>query len=886
MARAESRQAHTERAAAQAAGRFVRSLHVLLRSARLYQRNHPRLVESLEGAEESLRAAHDHAAPLAIRFDHGRVVFRGQPLADSRGEMKSLAEDLSGRGVSVLVFSRETNLGELNSLAALLSASRNGNGHATMSSEWPRLLERQHVAGIRVNVLPDEKRADAALGSLMTAVLQLDLKKWKDDLEHEPGPPAAKSADELIRVLRLLNTVAKNVLRPALALSPDRGEAPHLMTPAETLRNSFEQATRRTVLILVAALQNQVPREAEDLEPYFSRLAESLVLRLAGEQLRAGKMDVPDLRPLFERVAREVAAMAEYQPGAAVAELRLLRVPPSIAQWTEEAAVEHLHQMFWEELPAKEKSAVLRDLHAWCVPADSLAAHLENLVRSGGEREARLILLNYVSCLHSKNLAARRAVAAGLSEFGELAEALWPGFLPEELSGGVVRALLAETAPDVAAVLASVTSGFVRLALKKTDLAEFERILLTVEASPRVPLVPLAPSASEGSTSEASAAEGRPSGPSAKQLPLAFLTQSILQESNFRRLMEVALDNRPLDEALPRIFARDPTRVLEHLTGLLAVPGGVEMLPAMARLMRAIGEPAIGALVTQVFDPRSPRATAAVKLLAATRPERLVEVLSRALPSWDWNLQDMAVSELTRIQPAGLPSALLEAMPHAHPLVVPMMVDEVGLAHEVAALPLLMEIASGEHERYRDVFVRIKAIEALGRLALPAAADLLRQILRTRTGLMYNEPAGLRAAAEEALGLIENRPSSARVRATHDATERVSQTFSGQAGTRPRRYLRFPLPDPLPARIVAASAQGSATARVQTLSLGGAFLESSRRLNVGDALTVEIKAGLRSFQSTAVVRNTTPAGGGVEFVHMKQDDREKLRRYISRLSRG
>ena len=261
-----------------------------------------------------------------------------------------------------------------------------------------------------------------------------------------------------------------------------------------------------------------------------------------------------------------------------------------------------------------------------------------------------------------------------------------------------------------------------------------------------------------------------------------------------------------------------------------------------------------------------------------------MEVLARALPSWDWNLQDMAVSELTKIQPPGLPLALLEAMPHAHPLVVPMMVDEVGLAREVAAMPLLMEIASGQHERYRDVFVRIKAIEALGRLGSTAAADLLRQILRTRTGLMYVEPAGLRAAAEEALALIENRPSSARVRAKYDETERVSKVFAGQPGTRARRYLRFPLSDPLPARIVAASAQGSASARVQTLSMGGAFLESNRRLNVGDALTVEIKAGLRSFQSTAVVRNVSPAGGGVEFVHMKQDDREKLRRYLSRRS--
>jgi hypothetical protein len=214
-----------------------------------------------------------------------------------------------------------------------------------------------------------------------------------------------------------------------------------------------------------------------------------------------------------------------------------------------------------------------------------------------------------------------------------------------------------------------------------------------------------------------------------------------------------------------------------------------------------------------------------------------------------------------------------------------MMVDEVGLARELAAMPLLMEIASGQHERFRDVFVRIKAIEALGRMGSSEAADLLRQILRTRTGMMHVEPGGLRAAAEEALALIENRPSSARVRAKYDETERVSQAFAGQPGTRPRRYLRIPLADPLPARIVAANAQGSAIARVQTLSMGGAFLESNRRLNVGDALTLEIKAGLRSFQSTAVVRNTTPAGGGVEFVHMKQDDREKLRRYISRLSR-
>jgi len=860
VTRGESRQAQSERSAALAVSRFVRSLHVLVRSARLYQKNHPRLLESLEGTEHSLRAALDHAAPLAVRFEHGRVIFRGQPVPDHRGEMKALAEDLSQRGVSVLVFHRETNLGELNSLATLLCASRNGSSQPVAVGEWPHLLAQHQISGIRINVLPEEKKADAALASLITAVLQLDPKSWKDEAE-QAGPPEPKNQDELVAALRLVGRVAKNVIRPNLVTSSGSEETSHVTSPAEDLRQSFEQATRRTVLTLVAALQAQVPREGEGLESYFTRLAEGLVLRYAGGALRAGRLEVHELRPLFDIAAREAATMVEYQPGAPAPGFRLLRVPPSVAQWSEEAAAEQLQQHFWDELPPREKSDVLRGPHAWCVPADSLAAHLEQLAR-GGEREARLILLNYASCLNSPDLAVRRSVAAGLSELGHLAEALWPGFLPEELSGSVLRALLEETAPDVVALLAAVTNDFVRLALKKTDFAEFERILNAVEANPRT------------------------NGAGAERPNLSMVAQGMLQEAHWRRMLETALDNRPLHGALPRILGRDPTRVLEHLSGLLGVPGGVEMLPAMARLLRAIGEPAIGALVTQVFDPRSQRATAAVKLLAATCPERLVDVLPRALPSWDWNLQDMAVSELARLRVPGFATAVLDTLPNAHPLVVPMMIDEIGLSHELAALPLLLEIAAGQHERFHDVFVRIKAVEALGRLRSPLAAHLLRQILRQRNGLMHIEPAGLRAAAEEALGLIENRPSSARVRAAQEAAEQASQPFADVPGTRPRRYLRFDLDEPLPARIVAASAPGSANARVQTLSLGGAFIESNRRLNVGDALTVEIKAGLRSFQSTAVVRNISPAGGGVEFVHMKQDDREKLRRYLSRLSRA
>jgi hypothetical protein len=68
---------------------------------------------------------------------------------------------------------------------------------------------------------------------------------------------------------------------------------------------------------------------------------------------------------------------------------------------------------------------------------------------------------------------------------------------------------------------------------------------------------------------------------------------------------------------------------------------------------------------------------------------------------------------------------------------------------------------------------------------------------------------------------------------------------------------------------------------VKSLALGGAFLETELPLLVGDSLEVEIRAGLRRIQSTAMVRNVATSGAGVEFVHMAAGDRERLRRLVT-----
>src|SRR6266851_4455855 len=271
----------------------------------------------------------------------------------------------------------------------------------------------------------------------------------------------------------------------------------------------------------------------------------------------------------------------------------------------------------------------------------------------------------------------------------------------------------------------------------------------------------------------------------------------------------------------------------------------------MARLLRTIGVPVLNLLETRLYEARRQRVTAAIKLLAAADPERLLRGLARAMASWEWNLQDLAVSELMR--PNNSASALSTAfvfsaiLADAHPMVVPMMIDQLGLAQETTAVPQLMEIAAGEHESLRDQFVRIKAIEALGRM---------------------------RAAAEDALALIENRPSFKQAAAAFGAPAQSSSSY-----VIPRRYTRVPLDSPLRAQIEGAPA---GLARVKTISLGGAYLESPRKLTVGDSIKLEVRASLRKINFTAVVRNIGPDGSGVEFVHMRDEDREKLRKLVQR----
>jgi PilZ domain len=819
----------------------LRCMHMLLRSERLYDSNHPRRLESLDSSYETLRNFASALNGFEISIERGGLVapkLSEAHLPDGKGELQALALDLQRAGIHVLSFARQFNVGELDTLAQLFKASllrSEGSIKRGGDAWWSARLLENGVEGISVNT-QTERKVDSVLASLIGALVAYGGNSPREAGEEPIRPP---EIDDLVAALRLLGRLTPP-LESARGLSPEEA--------ARGIHGAMENASRETVRMLLSSISQYAPREGERPQPYLLRLSEGLVLEFLGAEFSTGTLAPVAVRPTFHRLGDVLVESGGYSGPHSSQHLSLLATT-----WATDTRREHLIERFWMELPPRENSAVLRGAQVWCVPVVALKHTLGQLADTGADaprREARNILLNYSRRLENEDATARRAVAAGLNEMTAIIESLWPNQLPEDLSRGTMKALEKESIPETGALLAAFLETLGRIAVNRGDYTGFETILVGLERAPQ----------------------------DKEHGHMAALAQRLVAQDRWLLMVDAALANRPLDPVLPRLLQRDPERLLDRLTLLLTEPRGQETIPAMARLLRTIGVPVLNLLETRLYEARKQRVTAAIKLLAAADPERLLRGLARALASWDWNLQDLAVSELSRPANAGAAQAAAfvfsAVLADAHPYVVPMMIDQIGLAQEATAVPHLMEIAAGEHEILRDLFVRIKAIEALGRIRAVEATEMLRLLAGGREGLTYAEPSGLRAAAEDALALIEGQPTSARLRAAFETAPRTNGAY-----VVPRRYVRVPLESPLRAQI---DGNQAGLARVKTISLGGAYLESPKKLSVGDSIKLEIRAGMRKIHFTAVVRNIGADGNGVEFVHMKDEDREKLRKLVQR----
>ncbi len=826
-----------------AAGQFLRQFRVLLGVARLYERHHPRHTDILASTEQQLRIVLALQSPLVLAVErHGFTLPRdetseGGLLRDPRGELSGLAGEFLKNGICSLQFAQPIHAGELDLLAHEIVRTPRATtpGDTATRKAWETWQREKRVTGILLNV-PTERRDSLLLASLVSAVLAYDDDPQRSPHSRESAAQPAASMDQVTATLRLL---AK--------LSPPSD--PGTRTSAEEVARRFHSivnaSERAAVSLIVHGVSQVKPREGETLDLYLNRLADAVVLAFVRQEFDAGRVTPPDIAPLLVRIDQK---RSEVTTGGH---------ENFAGSHYDEKRAAAMCEKFWTKLPARLKARTLRGKDAWCVPATVLSSFLEPLAAAADKkkvpaagREGRAVLLSYARCLESEEGKARRAVAAGLAEIAPQVERLWPHPDAHEFGRAIVRALLLENSPGIAGLLSAAVENLARVSLARKDFAEFERILETLETAPR----------------------------DSDQAHIAMLIAHILNDDHWLTLVDESLSSRPLDPVIPRLLRRRPDRLIDRLGLLLTAPEGMNLFPAMVRLVHSTGEPVLGALEFRLLEPRKQRVVTAIQLLAAADPKRLAGAFPKSFAGWEWSLQDLAVTELMKwTNPpvtAATAQAFLAVLPEAHTMVVPCMMDHLGMAHEISAVPLLMQIAGGEHPQLRDIFLRIKAVEALGRMRAADAAPLLLRMVRERNGLTHSEPSALRSVAEETLGLLENRPSSARSRLTENA-----RVKTGLAHPRTRRYLRAKLQQPLSA--VLSGPRGGA-GRISTIALGGAFLETEQLLSVGDSAQLEIRAGMRKIQTTAVVRSVSAGGVGVEFVHLKPDSRERLRQLVTR----
>ncbi len=821
---------------------FLRQFRVLLGAARLYQRNHPRLMEILASTEQQLRIALAARSPLVVAVERTGMLLPRQEgnaselLHDPRGELRGLAEELLRSGICSLLFTNPINVGELDSLAHEISQVPRSvsPGDTTSRKLWNNWIKERMIAGIRINI-PTERRDSLMLASLMSAVLTYDDAEQQSDRSRAVRGMPESSFEQVAATLRVL---AK--------LAPPHD--PEMQPSAEDIARRFHSVVSGSDPFAISLIVHEVsrvkPREGETLEPYLERLTDALALSFVKQEFDAGRTAPPAVLPLLVRLDQERDwANNSGNKGYGGSQ-------------HDEIRVAGLCEKFWNALPARVKARTLRSPDAWCVPApvvarflDPLAEAAENKKADRAGSEGRAALISYARCLESEESKPRRAVAAGLAEIVPQLERLWPHSSAVDFGPVIVQAFLVEDSPGIAGMLSAAIENLARISLIRREYGEFERILEMLEAAPR----------------------------DDKYIHVSALVGRILNDEQWLYLVDEGLNGQPLSPVIPRLLKKRPDRLIDRLGLLLTAADGLNSLPAMVRLIHGTGEPVIGALETRLFEARRMRVVTAIHLLASSDPKRLAAALPKALASWEWSLQDLAVTELMKWTNPSVIAAtahvFLATLADAHAMVVPCMIDQLGIAQAVAATPTLLRIAAGEHSTLRDMYFRIKAIEALGRMRVLEAGPALQRIARQRSGLAHDEPAALRSVADEALRLIENHPSSERARVAEGTRAKTNGSSA-----RPRRYLRARMQPPMQATIT-GSREG--TVRVRILALGGAFLETDRRLLVGDSLQLEIRAGLRKIQSTAVVRNVTPNGAGIEFVHMNPDDRERLRRLIT-----
>ena len=664
--------------------------------------------------------------------------------------------------------------------------------------------------------------------------------KGKDDSgSSSPGssgiPGWTAKDDDVLGILKLLTSLGQTVTTQRTYLQPGPLHEELVKLPAQS------QEMLRQALAAVAA---QAPAtNAKD--PMLLRLAEHLAIKFALERYERGEVKVNAVRQMFEKMSQEIEGLRKIVGGH---EQKLADAGVAV-----ESSAELLDQQFWAAVPERNKRAVLSSPEAWCIPARNLKNYVDELLRNGDEQAVLTILRNYVACLQSEEFEARRRTAIGVAELADVYASL--GGRPLAPAIQVAGAQLSVERDDNLQGL--ISASFVRLAQEAGLRRLFPALLQSLDSLESVE----------------------------NQRPVfaQSLRPRIGVEKRVPEFLEDLLRGERKLDGLELLLQRVPRSAAENLILRFNRTSNRADMQRLVDLARAVGDELMASLRDALRSGSANEAAEAAGLLSRLEPSAIQRWLpDRLADDWPRQAQDRVVRLIAMSGADERGSLLVDLLSTLDPVLLPLAMDEIGLSQDVSCIPALLRIVEGTDSRSARPFVRLKAVEGLGRLKALEAADLLRTLAEARHMFHWTHPSELRLAAVQSLAKIDAKWAKDFVPQSGFSTSELYlaplDPLPNAKYFRRRRYPRVRLSHPITA--IASVGQDSYRLEIRGLSMSGGVAVGEKHLPPGTLVAMRIGSGMRPIRAQVLMRDARAQGLGFEIADMDLDERARLRKLL------
>lgn len=574
------------------------------------------------------------------------------------------------------------------------------------------------------------------------------------------------------------------------------------------------------------------------------QLAEHLSIRFALERFERGEVKVNAVRQMLDRMNLEIEALRKIlgQHEDKMTEAGLLV----------ESHRELLDRQFWASVPESAKREVLLSSEAWCIPPKNVQSYVAGLIEHGEIAEAISILQNYASCADSEEPDARKRAATGLSELAGLYAQADPRLLAQALRHVGLR-LSVEQDQDLQSL---VSAAFVRL----TQEAAAKRCYPAMEQALDLLM-----------------------GVEAQRPGIAKTLRAKMGiEDRVPEFVDEALRARQVSIGLTGVLKQLPQTAMEQLAVRFNRCQFREDVENVANLAHDLGEEALQYLRSTVRGGPHAEAVEMVGLLVRLDPTAAEVFLPTRIQSFPRSAQDRIVRQIASSGAAERCRILLAVLDHVDPLIMPLVVDEIGMTEDREALGRLLTLADGDLPAGAAAYLRVKVVEALGRIRAPESASTLKRILEARKMFGWVHPQELRIAALQALETLE--PGWVLEYLPNSGIEQEDLRLApldvphNSKFVRHRRHMRVRLQKSVTA--VSTNLKQNCRLDIKTASLSGGLATTNMHLAPGTQVQLRLQVGLRNVQATALMRDYRAQDMSFEIVEMGMDERARFRKLL------